>query len=98
VEEADAPLPPGWARAKDAQGRTYYWHTQVRRCMLTAMHPCSACDAAFIAYRTRVSDTTSSLRRPADQGGPVAAAKVSRCCQSINRLVVTHHGQVSGGE
>ncbi len=25
-------LPPGWARAKDAQGRTYFWHTQVRAC------------------------------------------------------------------
>lgn len=23
-------LPAGWARAKDAQGRTYFWHTQVR--------------------------------------------------------------------
>lgn len=39
VEEADAPLPPGWARAKDQQGRTYYWHTQVRPCVCAATHP-----------------------------------------------------------
>jgi WW domain len=46
VEEADAPLPPGWARAKDAQGRTYYWHTQVCWRMAPATHLCTACDAA----------------------------------------------------
>ncbi len=39
VEEADAPLPPGWARAKDAQGRTYYWHTQVRPSLHVSSYP-----------------------------------------------------------
>lgn len=29
TEEGEA-LPPGWARAKDQQGRTYYWHTQTK--------------------------------------------------------------------
>ena len=24
-------LPPGWATAKDPQGRTYYWHTKTKK-------------------------------------------------------------------
>ena len=40
--------------------------------------------------------TLVCLHCTADQGGPVAAAKVSRCYQGINRLGDLHHGQVSG--
>lgn len=29
VQEAD--LPPGWATAKDAEGKTYYWHRETKQ-------------------------------------------------------------------
>ncbi|BDA49578.1 hypothetical protein COCOBI_14-1970 [Coccomyxa sp. Obi] len=28
---ADAPLPEGWAAAKDGQGRTYFWHKTTKK-------------------------------------------------------------------
>eukprot|EP00884_Botryococcus_braunii_P022029 jgi/Botrbrau1/850/Bobra.0352s0043.1 len=31
VKEEEAPLPQGWAMAKDAQDRTYYWHTVTKK-------------------------------------------------------------------
>ncbi len=27
----DAPLPEGWAAAKDGQGRTYFWHKTTKK-------------------------------------------------------------------
>jgi hypothetical protein len=30
-EAAAQPLPEGWSEAKDAQGRTYFWHTKTRK-------------------------------------------------------------------
>lgn len=31
LPQAEAPLPPGWATAHDAQGKVYYWHTQSKK-------------------------------------------------------------------
>lgn len=29
--QQDPDLPPGWAAAKDAQGKTYYWHRETKK-------------------------------------------------------------------
>ena len=29
--DAQEPLPEGWSEAKDAQQRTYYWHTKTKK-------------------------------------------------------------------
>jgi hypothetical protein len=85
VEEADAPLPPGWARAKDQQGRTYYWHTQVRAQTHLITPPAGS---VHLHCTTAVLTTCSGLYA-ADEGRAVAAAKVvlgadeASCCSYL---------------